>query len=139
MDDLTTPPTEAEIADVLDALNHAGFRSGALALRRLAFQRDQLQGQASDGKAFRQRNRLLEVALKQANENVQSQQRRIGELQAIVDRLPKTKDWVPVEQTSIGVKVWRTEGPEGLPQMVEYYQNGFAVFRGSVHKEMMRI
>ncbi len=57
----------------------------------------------------------------------------IERLQEIVRRLPTTADGVPVEQTSIGVKVWRSDGPEGMPQQCTYYQNGFAVFDSRVH------
>ena len=59
-------------------------------------------------------------------------------LQAFVDRMPTTADGVPIAQTSLE-KVWRMRGPEGTPQMCEFFQNGFAVFRGATHNEMMRI
>jgi len=59
-------------------------------------------------------------------------------LQAIVDRLPTTAEGAPVVQTSMQ-KVWRTHGAEGRPQMCEYFQNGFAVFRGATHNEMVPI
>ena len=62
---LLTPPTEAEIADVISPLSQAGFRDGALTVRRLAMQRDRLR--------------------------------------AIVDRLPKTADGVPIVP---GMKVY---------------------------------
>jgi len=59
-------------------------------------------------------------------------------LRAIADRLPTTADGVPIVQNSLE-KVWRSSGPEGLPQRCEYFQNGFAVFRGSTYSELCPI
>jgi len=62
----------------------------------------------------------------------------IERLQAIVDRMEKTADGVPIAQVR-GEQVWRRFGPEGLPQGSMYFQFGLAVFRGATHNEMLPI
>ena len=59
-------------------------------------------------------------------------------LQAIVDRMAKTADDVPVAQV-LGEQGWRRFGPEGIPQGSMYFQNGLAVFRGATNNEMLPI
>ena len=62
----------------------------------------------------------------------------IERLRASVDRLPQTADGVPIAQVR-GEQVWRSVGPEGIPQGSVSFRFGLAVFRGATHDEMRLI
>lgn len=86
--DLQTPPTEAEVAEVIEVLNRAGMAGLGRHVRRLAYQRDRLW--------------------------------------AMVDKLPKTADRVPVVP---GMDtVWIDTHTVGLRQSNDIDRNGWASF-----------
>jgi hypothetical protein len=86
----------------------------------------------------RHRRKAMHVTCESKDIVIGQLRAEVERLTAIVETMAVTADGVRMPQMP-GYPVWRTEGPEGVPQRSEYFQSGLAAFRGGVHTEFHQI
>ena len=108
--DIQIPATEIQIAE---AIRTSGSET-ADTIRRLAFERDRLQGEAQRLKARLDEIETDEIMvsgeIQEADERVAKAEAEVQRLKAIVEKLPKTADGVPI----VPNKIYWIRGRDGI-------------------------